>query len=114
MTGVDEIPWLSRASWDDNTLVIERDVEDSGCVHVPWSVTKGGEPTLTTATLMVREEPYQLAVELARGSLNTLRNQLAAWQQAGLQVPAAIESQLAEATLLFGRAATGQHAPREA
>jgi len=39
---------------------------------------------LSTASLMEREPRYHLPVELARGTLNRVRNQLAAWEQAGL------------------------------
>ena len=39
------------------------------------------------AALMERDEPYHLPVELARGTLNRIRNQLAAWQSLGFRLP---------------------------
>ena len=38
--------------------------------------------------------PYNLAVELARGKLNDLRNQLADWRQMGLRTPADLDATL--------------------
>ena len=109
MTGLEEIPWQSRNAWEDGELVVARAFDDSGNVHVPWRSRQHAELTLTTATLMEREKPYQLEVELARGTLNTIRNQLAAWQQVGLVVPASIRAHLSEANGHFAKAATAQH-----
>ena len=114
MTGLEEIPWQSRNTWESGELVIARAFNDSGNVHVPWRSKQHAEVTLTTATLMQRDEPYQLEVELARGTLNLIRNQLAAWQQAGLVVPAAIKAHLSEANGHFAKAATSQHEPAAA
>ena len=40
----------------------------------------------STATLRSREEPYRLLVELARGKLNQVRNQLTEWVDVQKQV----------------------------
>ncbi len=42
-------------------------------------------PIVGTATLAERIAPYMLAVELARGKLNDIRNQLSDWLQMGLR-----------------------------
>jgi hypothetical protein len=42
---------------------------------------------LSTASLMERPEPYHLQVELARGTLNRLRNQIAGWELFHISVP---------------------------
>src|SRR5690606_32424807 len=43
-----------------------------------------------------------------------IRNQLAAWQQAGLVVPNSIKAHLSEANGHFAKAATSQHEPASA
>src|SRR5262249_20061054 len=57
-------------------------------------------------TLAERSQPYNLAVELARGKLNEVRNQLADWRQMGLRAPEELDRVLAEAHHAFIRAAT--------
>jgi hypothetical protein len=57
---------------------------------------------------MEREQPYLLEVELARGTLNRLRNQLSMWEQMGLVVDDSLREQILEATRHFSRAATLQ------
>ena len=105
---MEEIPWRCHNSWDGDVLVVRRSVSESGCVHVPWSMPSGEETTLATSTLMERETPYLLDVELVRGSLNRLRNQLAIWESIGLVTPPSVTAGVAEATQSFGRAATTQ------
>ncbi len=111
MCGLDEVPWRTKASWDDDQLVVERFENDSGNLHIPWETDSLGNLALSTGCLMERDRPYQLEVELARGTLHTLRNQLAAWQLAGLVAPNSITQQLRQATQLFSQAATSQHDP---
>lgn len=144
VTGLDGTAWVSRSRWDGDVLVIERAEHDSGNVHVPVlfsglsmgagsgagadagassdaseSSTPGvrldlGERTVSTACLMEREQPYLLEVELARGTLNQLRNQIAAWHQVGMAIPEEVREQLARATGAFAAAATLQTEPATA
>ena len=111
MCGMEETPWITRAAWDGELLVIDRAESDSGNVYVPWPVERHGQLMLSTACLMQREQPYILEVELARGSMNQLRNQIAAWQAVGLVVPKEVEDRLSEATVCFANAATSQSQP---
>ena len=53
-------------------------------------------PLVGTATLAERAAPYVLAVELARGKLNDIRNQLADWLQLGLRSTPPLDQALAE------------------
>ena len=46
-----------------------------------------GETILSTASLMERDQAYLLEVELARGTLNRIRNQVANWEQVGMIIP---------------------------
>ncbi len=114
MTGLEEVPWQSRTEWTDEGLTIRRNENDSGNFHIPWVVSGHGELMLTTASLMQRDKTYHLPVELARGTLNRLRNQIAAWQQVGLQLPQHVVRHLVSATEYFSRAATAQHEPARA
>ena len=107
MSGYDRVPWQVTPSREDCRLCMERPVSDSGNFHIPWQVKGHGQVTLSTATLMERPEAYHLPLELARGEISQLRNQLAEWQAIGLVVPAEVFSGLAEATGLFGRAISG-------
>jgi hypothetical protein len=58
-----------------------------------------GRLTIATATLIERQAPYQLLVELARGKVNQARCQLADWEASGLIVT----PELAEKMLLTNR-----------
>ena len=114
VAGMEEIPWSTRASWEDDLLVVERSLSDSGNVYVPWMVADHGMRVLNTATLMERERPYQLEVELARGVIQRIRNRLFLWELLGLEAPPELKKQLQSATQEFALAATSQHEPAEA
>jgi hypothetical protein len=87
MCGADDLPWFNRAYFSGDQLVIERNEDDSGRAFVPWQVGDSGPLLISTSTLMERDQPYLLEVELARGTLNNLRNQIAQWEMMGLGVP---------------------------
>lgn len=108
LAGLEGIPWFSHNTWTNNQLVLERDISESGALYIPWRVAGQGEFMLSTANLMERPRPYHLPVELARGTLNRLRNQAAAWQAAGLMVTAETERMIQQATRAFVRAAINQ------
>ena len=93
-------------------LSIERDVRESGNLYFPWLVKSQGELTLCTASLMERDRPYHLTVELARGTLNRLRNQVDVWESGGATIPQACRQLTHEATLSLAQAAIGQLEPQ--
>ncbi len=99
MSGIDRIPWAIKTTLDNGLLSVQRPTSDSGRLHLPWPVAKRGLVTLNTASLMEQEETYRLPLELARGTIVELRNQLADWQTIGLAVP---ESVLAKLALAVG------------
>lgn len=111
MAGVEGIPWQCAVQRTKEGATVTRAEGDSGNLYLPWSVAGFGRPVLSTASLMERETPYHLPVELARGTINRVRNQLAAWRQAGLTVSAEIETGLLKATSLLAAAATGRTDP---
>ena len=111
VAGNEEIPWPTRASWEDDMLVVKRAISDSGSVYVPWRVDGLGQCILSTATLAERLRPYLLELELARGLLNRIRNRVFIWEWLGLETPEEFQQQLAAATRQFSRAATSQKDP---
>ncbi|MEX2113914.1 MAG: endo-1,4-beta-xylanase [Pirellulales bacterium] len=111
MAGLDEIPWRARIHWSDDGLSVERAEADSGNLFVPCLVDGRGELVLSTACLMERPLPYHLHVELARGTLNRLRNQIATWEGMGMRVPEAVRKLVHVASEQFAGAATRQDDP---
>ncbi|MEX0641879.1 MAG: endo-1,4-beta-xylanase [Pirellulales bacterium] len=114
MSGIDGVPWNCRVVATPAGLIIDRPGSDSGNVHVPWQIEGRGELLLSTASLMERARPYNLAVELARGTLHRLRNQIAAWQNAGMELPESARTRLQEAMHHLGLAVTRQSNPAHA
>ncbi len=109
VAGPEDVPWTTRAHWESEILVVERPVSDSGAVYVPWQVDGHGMYLLGTTTLIERERPYLLPVELARGLLQRIRSRLFNWELLGLETPADLKQDLTKATREFSRAATSQH-----
>ena len=66
-----------------------------------------GELLLGTTSLMEWESPYHLPLELARGVLCRLRNQLAIWPPLGLEIPGALQDLIGQTTQKLSLAATG-------
>ena len=91
LSGMDRAPWLARTRREGDELVLDRDVDDSGSLTIPWQVDGHGLLGLSTATLMEREAPYRLPLELARGAIHQLRNQMFEWQMLGVVVPEDVE-----------------------
>ncbi len=114
LTGMEAVPFPSRNYWDGDQLVLEREVRESGNFHILWHVPSRGPLLLSTASLMERARPYQLPVELARGTLNRIRNQSNVWQGMGLTIPEKFHSERLAAQSLLSLAATRQGNPTQA
>lgn len=109
MAGLDGVPTATRKVWESGGILrLERDIRDSANVYIPWQVEGHGQLLLCTATLMERDSPYNLPVELARGSVNRLRSKAEAWKLAGLRVSETLAAQIQAASRTFVRAATSQ------
>jgi hypothetical protein len=104
----DGIPWECHTELLGDTLTIDRDTRESGYLYFPWKVAGRGLVQLCSGSLMERQRPYHLPLELARGTLNRLRNQMSIWQTAGMSVSARSQQALAEATAKLAIAATSQ------
>lgn len=108
LAGFDQVPWSCQSRFENGELSIERSVSDSGKLYIPWLTPGHGELVLCTGTLMERPKPYVLAVELARGKINQLRNQAAEWQAVGMMVSPRVIAGLRTAVERFALAATSQ------
>lgn len=108
LCGFDGRVFPTRVEIDGATMACRRPVSDSGKLHVTWPVEGYGQPVLTTSSLPEREEPYILAVELARGTISEVRDQLASWEMQGMTIPREFRPIHAEAQRLFAKAAASQ------
>jgi hypothetical protein len=99
---------------DGGQLICRRHCSDSGKLHIAWPVAGQGRPMLSTASLAERAEPYLLPVELARGKIVQVRNQLALWQGAGMVIAPEFTERHREAQRLFSRAASSQDTVEQA
>jgi hypothetical protein len=113
IAGIEAIPWYGRNVWSQGVLTIERGVSESGNLHIPWNVPGHGQPVLSTCTLMERQEPYVLELELARGTLHRARALVAELRTEGVSLPDSITADLARAVTSFIRTATDRTAAIE-
>ena len=111
VTGLDRTPSRLSVEIRKDLLICQRGTTESGRLFAPWLVDGLGSQFIGTATLGERPEPYALSIELARGKLNDVRNQLADWKQMGLRVPVELEETLGEALRAFVQASLGRNDP---
>ena len=100
--GIDGIPWPCKVLTDGDILTVLRNRNESGKTYIPWLCDTRGELLISTATLLERASPYSLLTELARGTLNRLRNQLSIWQEGGLVIPPEIFEKVSSSATLLG------------
>ena len=112
ITGLDRTPGRLAVELRNGLMTCVRDTPESGRLFVPWPIEGHGMPIVGTATLAERTSPYMLAVELARGKLNDIRNQLSDWVQMGLRSTPELEKALAAAQHAFVRCATSDRSTR--
>jgi hypothetical protein len=111
VTGLDRTPGRIGVELRNGLMTCVRQTTESGRLFVPWPIEGQGTPIVGTATLAERPTPYVLAVELARGKLNDVRNQLCDWTQMGLRSTPELEQALDQARHAFIRAATSADQP---
>jgi Glycosyl hydrolase family 10 len=114
MTGADGRVYPTRVEIGGSIITCRRMVSDSGRLYVGWPVAGFGTPIVSTASLVERSEPYLLTLELARGKIAQLRDQISAWEISGMTIPVAFQEPFQEAHRLFRRAAGLQDQPAEA
>ena len=108
VTGLDRTPSRLSVEVRKDLLLCQRGTTESGRLFAPWPVEGVGAQFIGTATLSERAEPYPLAIELARGKLNDVRNQLADWKQMGLRVPPELDQVMNAALAAFVQASLGR------
>jgi hypothetical protein len=111
LSGADGRVFSTEIEVTGNLLTCQRLANDSGRLHVAWPVDGFGRPVLSTASLSEREEPYLLPLELARGKIAQLRDQISAWEVGGMTVPETFQGPYQEAHRKFREAAALQNQP---
>jgi len=114
ISAIDGRVFPTRIEVDGAMMTCRRTAPDSGRLHVAWPVPEFGRPVLCTASLTEREEPYLLSLELARGKISQVRDQLGAWEVAGMAIPDELRPVHHEAHRLFAKAAASQDQPKTA
>ena len=109
--GLDRTPGRLGVEFRPGLMTCHREATESGRLSSPGRSTASATPIVGTATLAERAEPYDLAVELARGKLNDVRNQLADWRQMGLRCPPSSTTSWSSPRRPFVRAATSRDQP---
>ncbi len=77
---------------EENVLNCTRQTTESGKLYVSYPVEGFGRPMLSTSSLREREpevdkeQPYILSLELARGMIGQVRNQISAWEVAKKEI----------------------------
>lgn len=114
LTGADGRVFPTKIELEGNIVGCRRTSSESVKFHVVWPVDGFGRMIISTASLPERDVPYELVVELARGKIVQVRNQLAQWELAGLRVPPEFAGPHRAAHRTFFRAASSQELPEEA
>ena len=112
IVGLDGIPWpcrISVAEPDEGTsnqqriLTVNRNQDESGRLYLLYDFNRLGEHLICTGTLMPNNDvPYDLPIELARGTLNRMRNQTSIWEEGGLVVEESTRQKIQDATSSLG------------
>ncbi len=114
ITGMDRMPSRAWVETAGGLLTCSRSLNESGALNVPWQVDDFGQVMLRSATLRERPDPYHLQVELARGTVNQLRNQSADWEMMGLRIPESLRAELRDVLHKLTPAMTNQSQPLDA
>ncbi|MGA2035453.1 MAG: endo-1,4-beta-xylanase [Thermoguttaceae bacterium] len=114
LCSADRTAWPVRVHVDGEMLTLQRDVSDSASLNIPWQVEGHGLLALSSATLLEQADAYRLPLELARGTISQLRNQLGDWQAIGLTVPPQVTAKIGEAVGRFSSAVVDQGEPQSA
>lgn len=101
--GFDNVPSPTQVRLNSREIHLRRPVDESGFLVTPWPVDGVGTLMVQTTSLMERHEPYILSVELVRGKLHHVRNQVSRWSDIGLPLPSWITDELHELNRQFAR-----------
>jgi|688.fasta_scaffold02258_8 hypothetical protein len=86
LSGIEGLPWFCQRSQVNSLYSIERSIDESSRLSVIWPTKLHGPLLLSTTSLRKSDQPYDLALELARGTIHRMRNQAFEWQRLGLRL----------------------------
>lgn len=86
LTGIEGLPWFCRRTNLNSTYAIERSIDESSRLSVIWPTKLHGPLLLSTTSLRRSDVPYDLGLELARGTIHRMRSQAFEWQRLGLRL----------------------------
>lgn len=101
VSGIEGVPWHTLSRLDGRRLTVQRDIDESGKLFLPWPIEGRGITSLSTCSLRPQENAYALLLELARGSLYNVRTQSDLWSRSGLRLDERFCSALQESTARF-------------
>lgn len=114
ISGMDGRVFPTRVEQYGNVLECTRAHPDSGRLQMCWPVEGYGRPVVATSSLREREAPYLLPLELARGKISQVRDQVSEWEIAGMKIPEEFAEPNREAHRLFCKAVVLQEQPETA
>jgi len=101
LSGIESVPWYTTSRLDGGRLRVERDIDESGKLFLPWPVEGFGPMMQSTCSLRPSSKPYSLLLELARGNCYNVRSQSDVWHRAGLRLEETFNTTLDQATAAF-------------
>ncbi len=99
--GIEGVPWHTVARLNGNRLTVNRDIDDSGKLYIPWPIESIGPMVQTSCSLRPAAKPYSLLLELARGACYNVRSQADVWHRSGLRLEESFQQKLNQATQDF-------------
>ncbi len=104
--GPENVPWPSQVRLRGNQMLVSHSMEDSGSgfLQVPWHIAGHGLLLGATNTVMERQVPYNLLLELARGKVHQVRCQMHDWRTIGIPISAELEDRVGQLAQHFGQA----------
>lgn len=99
--GIEGVPWHTTTRLEGDRLTVERDIDESGKLYLPWPIDGYGPMMQSTCSLRLSSKPYSLLLELARGGCYNVRSQSDVWHRAGLRLDETFVRTLDEATAAF-------------
>jgi len=111
LSGIDRAAWPVRTSLENGMMLMQRTVSDSANLNIPWPLEGGKQLIFTSGSLMEQEVPYLLPLEIARGTVSQLTEQLFEWKSIGLLVPDALTALVSESIKQLAAAAMAQDDP---
>ncbi len=107
VVGLDGVPRPCNIQLEQDCVVIRRNQNESGRTYVSFPFRSRGELMICTGTLPESSDVYDFTIELARGTINRLRNQTSIWQEGGLQISERVQQLTRLATEMLVSAITG-------